>query len=207
MSNAAGKGKTVLFCLIAISLLTGIARADVTYVYTGNPFNDFRNGGTCPPTCKVTGSFTVASPLAPDLPLTLITPISFSLSAGLTTLVNGDPANTSLEVSTNAAGGISTWVWVVLGPEASISARILTESLPAITADDVRFGDNAPPFTGFAGPVAALVQNDAGTWSQVPEPIFPIDLGVVLLLVIRGVRKRPLVQDDRFTTAQASAGE
>ena len=63
-------------------------------------------------------------------------------------------------------------------------------------------------FTGFAGPVAALLQNDAGTWSQVPEPIFPIDLGVVLFfLAIRGVRKRRLAQDDRFTTAQASAGE
>ena len=108
-----------------MGFMTGSALATTTYDYTGNAFNDFRNGGACPPTCNITGSFTVATPLAPDLPLTLITPISFSLSAGLTTLVDGDPANTSLEVSTDASGAISTWSWVVLGPEASISAEFL----------------------------------------------------------------------------------
>lgn len=125
-----------------------------------------------------------------DLPLTLITPISFSLSSGLTTLVDGDPANTSLEVSTDASGAISTWSWVVLGPEASISARILTQDLPGGAYDDVRFGDNAPPFQGFAGPVAALLQNDPGTWSDAPEPSYLISAGVTLFLLIRGIRKR-----------------
>src|SRR5208283_1399927 len=130
--RVAGKGKSALLCLIAMGFMAGNAFATTTYYYTGNAFNDFRNGGACPPTCSVTGSFTVATPLAPDLPLTLITPISFSLSAGLTTLVDGDPANTSLDVSTDAFGAISTWSWVVLGPEASISARILTQNLPGL---------------------------------------------------------------------------
>jgi hypothetical protein len=186
--------------------MAGGALATTTYSYTGDPFNDFRNGGACPPACNVMGSLTVATPLAPDLPLTLITPISFSLSAGLTTLVDGDPANTSLEVSTDASGAISTWSWVVLGPEASISARILTQNLPGLVFDSVHFGDNAPPFQGFAGPLAAEVVNDPGTWSETPEPSYPVLLSIVLFLVIRGVGKRRLARGGLFTTAHASAG-
>ena len=190
MKKAAEKGKSLLICLIATCFMAGSALATTTYYYTGNPFNDFRNGGACPPTCSVTGSFTVATPLAPDLPLTLITPISFSLSAGLTTLVDGDPANTSLEVSTDASGAISTWSWVVLGPEASISARILTENQPGLAADSVHFGNTAP----FAGPLAAEVLNDPGTWSEVPEPSYPVLLSIALFLVICGVRRRRLAK-------------
>jgi hypothetical protein len=190
MKRKTGKGEPALLCLIVMGFMASSALATTTYYYTGNPFNDFRNGGVCPPTCSVTGSFTVATPLAPNLPLTLITPISFSLSAGLTTLVDGDPANTSLEVSTDASGGISTWSWVVLGPEASISARILTQNLPGLVFDSVHFGDNAPPFQGFAGPLVAEVLNDPGTWSFVPEPSYPILVGMIVLVVIRGIRKQ-----------------
>jgi hypothetical protein len=197
MKRIARKGKSALPCLIAMGFMTGSALATTTYDYTGNAFNDFRNGGACPPTCNITGSFTVATPLAPDLPLTLITPISFSLSAGLTTLVDGDPANTSLEVSTDASGAISTWSWVVLGPEASISARILTQNLPGLVFDSVHFGNNAPPFQGFAGPLAAEVQNDPGTWSIVPEPSYPISVGLIGLLVTREIRKRRSAHGDR----------
>ncbi|MGA7412109.1 MAG: hypothetical protein WBW33_16660 [Bryobacteraceae bacterium] len=196
MKKVAGMGKPALLCLIAMGFMAGSGFATTTYYYTGNPFNDFRNGGTCPPTCNITGSFTVATPLAPDLPLTLITPVSFSLSAGLTTLVDGDPANTSLEVSTDAFGAISTWSWVVLGPEASIAARILTQDLPGLVFDSVHFGDNAPPFQGFAGPLAAEVLNDPGTWSETPEPSYPISVGVAVLLVIREIRKRRSAQGD-----------
>lgn len=191
MKRVARQGKATLPWLIAMSFMAGSALATTTYYYTGNPFNDFRNGGACPPTCSVTGSFTVATPLAPDLPLTLITPISFRLSAGLMTLVDGDPANTSLEVSTDDSGAISTWSWVVLGPEASISARILTENQPGLAADSVHFG-NTPPF---AGPLAAEVLNDPGTWSDTPEPRYPISVGVGVLLILGEIRRRRSAKD------------
>ncbi len=64
MRKAVGRGKYALTCLIATGCTAGSALATTTYYYTGNPFNDFRNGGACPPTCNVTGSFTVATPLA-----------------------------------------------------------------------------------------------------------------------------------------------
>jgi hypothetical protein len=107
-----------------------------------------------------------------------------SVGRSHTTLVDGDPANTSLEVSTDASSAISTWSWVVLGPEASISARILTQNLFGLVFDSVHFGDNAPPFQGFAGLLAAEVANDPGTWSETPEPSYPVLLSIVLFLVI-----------------------
>jgi hypothetical protein len=188
--------QTALSGLLAAVFMTysaaQIARADTTYSYTGNTFNDFRNGGTCPPTCNVTGSFTVAAPLAPNLPLTEITPISFSLTSSLVTLTDGDPSGSNLAVATDASGAIVAWDWVELGPAGNIAARILTEDLPTIVADDVRLGNNAPPFVGFAGPILGVLSDDPGTWTQTPEPSFLIPLAGALLLAFRCVRpKRP----------------
>jgi hypothetical protein len=67
-------------------VLASVALGDTIYAYTGNQFNDFRNGGTCPPVCNVIGFFTVAQPLAANLPeLTLITPaiVQYQLQAEL----------------------------------------------------------------------------------------------------------------------------
>src|SRR5580704_15610223 len=88
--------------LLAICLAAFVctSRADVIYSYTGKPFDIFPNGPACPPTCNVTGSFDLAHALAADLPLTLITPLSFSITSGLTTLTNGESTDTMLNVGT-----------------------------------------------------------------------------------------------------------
>jgi hypothetical protein len=83
---------------------------------------------------------------------------------------------------------------VELGPEASIEARILTDDDAGLSADDVRFGNNLPPFAGFAGPVAGLIQNDAGTWTPiVPEPsmigILASAIAALALLRRRSIRQ------------------
>jgi hypothetical protein len=160
----------------------------ITYTYTGNPFNDLRNGATCPPVCSVTGSFTVAQALAPDLPLTTITPLSFNISSGGITLTDGEPTDTSLAVGTDGSGAITSWVWVVVGPAASPTARILTENVSSVVADDFREGNNPPPFVG---PTLGLIQNDPGTWSSVPEPgSLPLVSSGVLLFILAVTRKR-----------------
>jgi hypothetical protein len=115
--------------VIASGLGTQAAWADTIYAYTGNPFNEFFNGGQCPPDCSVTGWFIVATPLAPNLPETTITPPSFSLSSGGITLTTGDPLNSSLSVGTDASGAIIEWSWVEVGPADNPDARILTESV------------------------------------------------------------------------------
>jgi hypothetical protein len=163
------------------------AHSGVIYTYTGNQFNDFRNGGSCPPTCNVTGSFVVAQPLPANLPETIITPLSFSITAGSTTLTDGEPADTVLWVTTDASSMISTWSWQVVGPAANPSARILTQNVPRAVFDSVRFGNQPPPLVG---PIAALIQDDAGTWSvQTPEPGGCLLIGGGMLAIL-SLRRR-----------------
>ncbi len=92
--------------------------ADTIYTYTGNPFNEFEspNSSALPyPTSPspyttsdfVSGSFTVATPLAPNLSADFITPISYSFSDGIQPSTGA--TYTVFEVWTNASGDITQW--------------------------------------------------------------------------------------------------
>jgi len=181
--------RELVISLLGICLVAGLgvhpADADVIYTYTGNQFNDLRNGGTCPPTCNITGYFDLAAPLADNMPLTVITPLSFSITSGTVTLTDGEPTDTQLSVGTDSSGAINTWAWEVVGPAASPTARILTEDLPSIEADDLRVGTDPPPLVG---PVLGLIQDDPGTWTEVPEPEGLPILGIGLLGIVGAVR-------------------
>jgi hypothetical protein len=55
-----------LLTAFAISGLTCALRAsadEITYTYTGNQFNNFGGGATCPLECNISGSFTISAPL------------------------------------------------------------------------------------------------------------------------------------------------
>jgi len=159
-------------CLLTLWYIAGPgarpSRADVIYTYTGNAFNEFPVAGVgCPPVCNVSGSFTVAKPLAANLNLATITPLSFSISSGGVTLVDGVPTPASaLEISTDSSGKIVNWVWVEAGPADDPIARILTEDVNGLTADDVRlssYGVQPPPFYGQR---VGQVSDDPGTWTE-----------------------------------------
>jgi hypothetical protein len=152
----------------------------------------FPTGNVCPPTCSVTGYFDVSQALAANLPFTQITPVSFSITSGLTTLVNADPGNFSLYVSTDASGTIDFWTWEVIGPAGSPTSRIVTQndvSGPTFSFDNIRVGTNPPPFVG---PVIAEVFGDPGTWvsaasTATPEPsaFLLFGFGLLSLRVLR----------------------
>jgi hypothetical protein len=168
------------------------ARADITYTYIGNAFNQFPDPTVgCPPVCNVTGSFTVAQALAPDLSLAPITPDSFSITSGGVTLMDGVPTETGLQVSTDSSGAISNWDWVVSGPATAPIARILTENVPGfLVADDVRlssYGALPPPLYGRR---VGQVSNDPGTWTTTPEPSGVMLLSTALLSSIAAVRRK-----------------
>ena len=157
-----------LFLLLA-ALWPSNARADTVYTYTGNPFTTTTG---CPPLCNVTGSFDVTTVLAPNLNAATVNPISFDLAAGTFNLTSGSDL---LNVTTDSGGNIISWSWQVVGPANGEQARILTQSGPeqGVTFDDVRFGNNPPPFVG---PIVASVFDSSGTWTSgpggtsVPEP-------------------------------------
>ena len=72
----------LIVCAFVVLVCT-VAPASVTYSYVGNPFYQWGPGYQCPPVCNVDGSFTLAQPLAQNLPeFTPVTPISMTLDSG-----------------------------------------------------------------------------------------------------------------------------
>ena len=162
------------------------AKADTVYTYTGKPFTIV--SAPYATTDFVSGTLTLATPLAPNLPLSDVTGIdSLSLSDGVQTLSFAmSPPLESIKVSTDASGKITGW-YVFLG--LSATHYISTQDTPIITAD--------------AGSLSSTQQADndmtPGVWtssaSTTPEPaslaLFAAGLLAVMLVA---PRKRPAHQ-------------
>ena len=104
------KTKIVLFLAVALTgpLVSQPIFADVTYEYTGNPFTDV--SGIYTTSDRVTGMLTLAHPLAANMSLDFITPISFTFTDGHITLGNGfsDPFPL-IKLGTGPTGAINAW--------------------------------------------------------------------------------------------------
>jgi len=106
------------FCLGIALLLPCIVKANTTYTFTGVRFNQF-SGTTCPPTCNITGSITLAQPLPPNINLPVgqlagstsnFTPLSFSFTDGVTTATNLTCPNDNIfNANTDANGNITQY--------------------------------------------------------------------------------------------------
>jgi hypothetical protein len=105
----------ILSALIFIGLLIAPAAqaqsGSATYSYSGPPFTSFYGTDSCPLICGVTGSFTMAQPLAPNLAFGPVTPESFSFTDGsnVITNLNYGQGNSIISVSTDASGNILYW--------------------------------------------------------------------------------------------------
>jgi len=106
--------------------------ASTTYNITGNPFATFAGSVACPPDCNITGSFTLAQPLAPNLSLATITPTSFSFSVGPNVLDQNSATIAAFNyVSTDASGNITGW-YIDL---ASANLSIVTSNVNGVAGD------------------------------------------------------------------------
>ncbi len=102
-----------LFCFTSVALAQ-----QTTYVFQSVAFTVFSNGASCPPTCQLTGSFTVSQPLPPNINLPVdtifgpgtFTPISFSFTNGIQTITDKNSGGGSgFAVNTDANGNIVQW--------------------------------------------------------------------------------------------------
>jgi pimeloyl-ACP methyl ester carboxylesterase len=90
----------------------GSAKTQVTYNFVGGAFIPPFYNASCPPTCRLTGSFTLAQPLPPNLTvygfneLPNASPISFSFTDGLTTITDSNAGSSHFGVATDANGAI-----------------------------------------------------------------------------------------------------
>jgi hypothetical protein len=154
----------VIGLVAALALFASPSRADTIYTYTGAPFTSFFDT-TCPPTCSITGHFTVTAPLGSGISgLPNFTPESFSFTDGVTTWTNlNSTFYVQFEVDTNTSGAISAWDINLIGPGSG--GGLFTYYVGPGTLQE---GTNVDTYEAFATDGGL-----PGTWTQassVPEP-------------------------------------
>ena len=156
----------ICFCFL-LTLCVVSAKADTTYTYTGAPFFEF-GAAVCPPTCNITGSFTLATPIPANTSATITT---FAFSTGpftFTSLTNGP-----FGVSTNAAGVIDSWSIDMIenlgGGVAEISSGAPTFNDELEFGADDGLGDGGLKFF-FGADAGGIGFWTSSTSTGVPEP-------------------------------------
>ena len=122
--NTAPKFLFVLTAVAAFSIVysTSVQAVPTTYQYTGNPFTFVEGAYTT--SDFVSGMVTLAGPLAPNIPLTSVSPIAFTFSDGVQTFTNLTPSvDFSFAFATGPTGAITLWNVAV---ETSAQSNLLT---------------------------------------------------------------------------------
>jgi hypothetical protein len=104
----------LLIATVVVATSTLAAHADTfTYTYTGHDFNNTNTPVIPPYTTSdfVSGSFTLAAPLAPNLFYTNddVHPLSFSFTDGVQTIDNVTANGEQFLIGTDSTGAINTW--------------------------------------------------------------------------------------------------
>ena len=130
----------ILLSLIAVAALSVVYPASVqavpaTYKYTGNPFTNVE--GVYTTSDFVSGMVTLAGPLAPNIPLTSVSPTAFTFSDGVQTFTNLTPSvDFSFAFATGPTGAIILWnVHVATSPSTTLLTVQDGNNEPRLRAD------------------------------------------------------------------------
>src|SRR5262249_16043705 len=103
----------ILFAVTAVAALSVAYPASVqavpaTYKYTGNPFTSV--DGPYRTSMFGTVMVTLVAPLAPNMPLTFVTPTAFTFSDGVQTITNLTADSSLFGFQTDGTGEVTMWV-------------------------------------------------------------------------------------------------
>jgi hypothetical protein len=181
--------KSLLLLTVILALVPGAVLADsTTYSYISTPFNSF-SGTTCPPTCNITGSFTVAMPFPPNQMQDIggsgsFTPLSFSFTEGTITWTNLNTVDSGFAFDTDSLGKITFYSFfadLANGSDVSVFFDGPTELTQLFASNN-------------AGGYSASFSSEGasgGTWTSetmvsTPEPssLRLLGIGLIALLVL-----------------------
>ena len=154
-----------LLFLIACTFLSPVNPAagssTTTYVFLSVPLNQFV-GTACPPVCHLTGSFTVAQPLPPNLVQDVggagaFTPVSFTFTDGVTTFTQLNSPVSGFAVHTDANGNIIQWGVYMAGPGGGAGLFLFYGGINSLAQEGVNLGGYQAYFFSNTSP--------GGTWS------------------------------------------
>jgi hypothetical protein len=168
----------LIIFVLGFAFLSGTARADTTYTYTGNPLallvgpgNEL--DGCTVQTCRLTIQFTAPQPLAPNLFDTQISPATFSGNDTLTFLQSSDPAVQSLFIiTTDSSGNITNWgVRIVDQLNSKFSLIFFTNNGQDFTqVNEAGFGVLAEADSTAVPGTWTMQTTGGGGGTNVPEP-------------------------------------
>jgi hypothetical protein len=181
----------LIVAITAFLLSTMPAAADATYVYVGNHFWFAQNSPGFPQFSTsdyVTASLTFSSPLAPNMSLQSVTPISWYTAVknvpGFVFTSSDQPSNTfSLEITTDSSGNIIQWYLGVNSGASYVGTKYYWSSINGMVIAD----SGSQTSWGFN-------MDNPGTWSSnvvpTPEPCTLALAGAGVAFVIRLGRKK-----------------
>lgn len=178
--------RIALWAVAWVLVSQGPAAATTIYTYTGNPFTVITDSpgipGSFTTSDSISGSFSVAAPVAPGSGSVLTNVVSsYQFSNGRTQFNETNSRLDSLSISTDAAGQVSAWGFV-------FSAGYLDAGGIRVAVSDL--GED---LGGIIQPLAqdvGSVSDQPGTWAitTVPEPRASAFALVSILLVAFGSR-------------------
>ena len=167
--------------------------ADTTYTYTGNPFSLANNDDGVTTSDYVSGSFSLSTPLAPNMGLTLISAsdiTSFDFSDG----VHSFTIPSSIYVATGSNGSITNWEIDSLATiSGGYTIQLFSDNYSPNFFDETTWYYSSRNQSGWA-----YIFNHSGTWTVADPTDTPEPSSLLLLssgLVGLGFMKRKLFQN------------
>ena len=179
---AAIRRSLVFTAVTALSVAYPALVRATTYDYTGNPFTVV--SGVYTTSDFVSGMVTLADPLAPNMPLTIVRPTAFTFSDGVQTFTNRTPSIQFLfRFATGPTGSITSW------------DAILASGLRIILTSTVRGGSliDQGDIPGAGGGTGMITLNP-GSWglgTSVPDTGSTLSLMTLTLMALGVAARRP----------------